>query len=175
MSDKESIENALELAKQLDLGRSRNYADAILRLVQRVKELQPESESIVWEPNVGEKYFYIPEHGKCYKSTWNDHVYDRDRLKHHNVYKTRELAEEASTYQSRYNMVAQAVSNLEPDQKVNWSDRNQAKYQPSYNYKKLCWRVELGFEVERGYPVLTDEKNVQPLLDYLNAKEKENG
>tara|TARA_R110002074_G_scaffold309363_1_gene480119 strand:- start:37 stop:204 length:168 start_codon:yes stop_codon:yes gene_type:complete len=55
MKDKELIEKAMELAKQLDLARSRHYADTILRLVKRVEELQSEPKSIVWEPVKGEK------------------------------------------------------------------------------------------------------------------------
>ena len=40
MKDKELIEKAMELAKHLDLARSRHYADTIRRLVKRVEELQ---------------------------------------------------------------------------------------------------------------------------------------
>ena len=52
MNDKNLIKHAMELAKQLDLGRSEKYADLIFMLVQRFEELIPDKEptSIVWEP-----------------------------------------------------------------------------------------------------------------------------
>jgi|14BtaG_2_1085337.scaffolds.fasta_scaffold12863_6 hypothetical protein len=52
MNDKNLIKHAMELAKQLNLGRSEKYADLIFMLVQRFEELIPDKEptSIVWEP-----------------------------------------------------------------------------------------------------------------------------
>ena len=65
MKDKELIEKAMDLAKQLDLARSTNYADTILELVKRIEELQPAPKSIVWEPKKGEKYWYVDFGGTC--------------------------------------------------------------------------------------------------------------
>ena len=45
MEDKELIEKAMDLKKQLDLARSTHYADTILRLVKHVEELQAETKS----------------------------------------------------------------------------------------------------------------------------------
>ena len=176
MKDKELIEKSMELEKQLDLAGHRHYADTILRLVERVEELQPEPESIVWEPKKGEEYWYVGCDGTVQFTDWRADKLDMDFLEHHNVYKTQGQAEKAAKYQRRYNMVLQAVLNLEPDQVLDWSDKGQNKYAPYFNQAARCWQSNgCSFSsrtIEHGYPVLTDKKNVQPLLDYLNAKEK---
>ena len=173
MKDKELIEKAMELAKQLDLARSRRHADTILRLVKRVEKLQPEPKSIVWEPEKGERYYLVLGNGEVYTNNWQNSEEDRGRLKNHNVYKTREQAEKAAKYQRRYNMVLQAVLNLEPDQKVDWKDMDQVKHVVEFDPNEGVYYHSVGSSlVDNLYPVLTDEKNVQPLLDYLNFKEK---
>ncbi len=170
MNDKQLIKEAMELAKQLDLGRSEHYADAILRLVQRFEELTPEPTSIVWEPKEGEKYYFITKEGAVNYTHWRGHQFDKDLLKQHKIYKTRHQAEKAVKHQKRYNIVLQAVLNLEPDQKVDWSDQNQNKYAIYFDHKGGLFRKSTTWRHEQGYPVLTEEKNVQPLLDYLNLK-----
>ena len=175
MKDKELIEKAMEMAKQLDLARSTHYADTILELVKHVEELQAETKSSVWEPKNGEKYWYVGRDGTGEFLYWGgDHV-DMDFLEHHNVYKTQVQAEKAAKYRQRYNMVLQAVLNLEPDQVVDWKDMNQVKYGVVFNNKSGRWLDVNHTFIGGGYPPLTDQKNVQPLLDYLNAKEKSDG
>ena len=97
---------------------------------------------------------------------------DEDLLKHHNVYKTQAQAEKAAKYQRRYNMVLQAVLNLEPEQVVDWKDKNQFKYLVAFDHRSGAWEYTDRLSIESGYPVLMNSLNVQPLLDYLNAKEK---
>ncbi len=53
---------------------------------------------------------------------------------------------------------------------VDWSDKDQAKHGVGFDRKEGVWWSSAWFSVEHLYPPLTDEKNVQPLLDYLNAK-----
>jgi len=93
-------------------------------------------------------------------------------LIHHNVYKTQGQAEKAAKYQQRYNMVLQAVLNLEPDQVVDWKYKNQAKYGVAFDHRNGAWEYTNRLSIESGHPVLTNSLNVQPLLDYLNSKEK---
>ena len=69
-------------------------------------------------------------------------------------------------------MVLKAVLNLEPDQVVDWKDKNQEKYSVKFDHDAGSWYHNTWFVLEQGYPVLTDKKNIQPLLNYLNAKEK---
>ena len=172
MKDKELIEKAMELAKQLDLARSRRHADTILRLVKRVEKLQPEPKSIVWEPEVGEEYWYVDIDGTLDDTEWRDNDNESEVLLiHHNIYKTSEQAEKAAKYQQRYNMVLQAVLNFEPDQVVDWKDKNQARYGVAFDHIAGVWFYWGRCVLESLSPVLTDEKNVQPLLDYLNAQE----
>lgn len=178
MKDKELIEKAMDLKKQLDLARSTHYAKTICRLVERVEELQSETKSIVWEPEKGEEYWYISGSvlvGVCNRdncSSYEVGFLTSERLKRHNAYKTQGQAEQAAKYQQRYNMVLQAVLNLEPDQKVDWNDMDQVKYGVEFNNKSGRWLVVDYTFIDGGYPPLTDQKNVQPLLDYLNSKEK---
>ena len=126
----------------------------------------------VWEPKKGEKYWYVGCDGVVQYVNFFYTGWDKRRLDYHNFYKTQGQAEKAAKHQRRYNMVSQAVLNLEPEQVVYWSDKNQAKYGVEFNHRTGVWFRLTWLIVEHGYPVLTDEKNVQPLLDYLNAKEK---
>ena len=172
MKDKELIEKAMDLAKQLDLARSTNYADTILELVKRVEELQSETKSSVWEPKKGEKYWYLGSDGTVNFTYWIGDHFDTKLLIHYNVYKTQVQAEKAAKYQRRYNMVLQAVLNLEPDQVVDWKYKNQAKYGVAFDHRNGAWEYTNRLSIESGHPVLTNSLNVQPLLDYLNSKEK---
>ena len=142
------------------------------RLLEKMlDESQPELTSIVWEPEIEDRYYCVLADGEVWEGNWYDCPTDKARLKHHNVYKTRELAEKAAQYQKRYNMVAQAVLNLEPNQVVDWSGHDQAKYGVGFDHNEGVWYRSTWFSVEHLYPPLTDEKNVQPLLDYLNTTE----
>jgi hypothetical protein len=142
------------------------------RLLEKMlDESQPELTSIVWEPETGDRYYFLHSDGVVLRGVWDDCPTDKARLKHHNVYKTREQAEKAAQYQKRYNMVLQAVLNLEPTQVVDWSDKDQAKHGVGFDRKEGVWWSSAWFSVEHLYPPLTDENNVQPLLDYLNATE----
>ena len=193
MKDKELIEEALGFEKRLenynyasgdDHGHFRqkyredirqNDKDIILRLVERVEELTadfPAPKSIVWETKDCGEYWYIDDPGHACMCFWDDYSIDLNRLKHHNVYKTQGQAEKAASLQQRYNMVLQAVLNLEPDQKVDWKDKDQAKYVVAFDHIAGVWFYWGRCVLDNLYPVLTDKKNVQPLLDYLNAKEK---
>ena len=193
MKDKKLIEEALRFQKRLE---NYNYAfgdehgqfrqkyredirrndkEIIQRLVERVEELQPAPKSIAWEPKNDEKYWYVGRDGTGEFLFWSgDHI-DLSFLEHHNVYKTQVQAEKADKYQRRYNIVLQAVLNLEPDQKVDWNDMDQVKYGVVFNNKSGRWLVVDCTFIGGGYPPLTDKKNVQPLLDYLNSKEKSDG
>jgi hypothetical protein len=139
------------------------------------KEPEPQPTSIVWEPKKGDEYHFVGSDGTVQVTDWRGDQLDKELLKHHNVYKTHAQAVKAAPYQSRYNMALQAVLNLEPDQVVDWLDKSQKKYQVKFDHRYGCFSRLTCVQVDYGYPVLTDTKNVQPLLDYLNAKEKENG
>jgi hypothetical protein len=179
MNDKELLKQADEF---LSIAGLQDYVSTklVIKMKTRLEELTADKEpqSIVWEPKLGEKYYFLHSDGKVHGSHWHHRIKTElhlNLLKHHNVYKTRELAEKAAQYQKRYNMVAQAVLNLEPTQVVYWSDKDQAKHGVGFNHQFGYWEKAWTFCFDQGYPVLIDEKNVQPLLDYLNAKEKENG
>jgi hypothetical protein len=168
MDDRKLLEKAREIPSFEAL---KNLFD---RFEQMLDQKEPQPKSIVWEPNVGEEYHCVSTQGLVWLDYYHGHT-DKLRLDHHNIYKTRELAEKATEHQKRFNMVAQAVHNLEPDQVVDWKDKHQPKHRVYFDHDKGLWeRCTVRFK-DGGFPPLTDEKNIQPLLDYLNAKEKENG
>ena len=173
MKDKELMAEAMEFAKLLPC----HPAKTICRLVERVEELTadfPAPKSTVWEPKKGHEYFYVDFDGtgQACRCFWDDYSIDLNRLKHHNVYKTQGQAEKAAKYQRRYNMVLQAVLNLEPEQKVDWKDKNQAKYLVAFDHIEGVWFYSKRCIVDDLHAPLTNYENVQPLLDYLNSKEK---
>lgn len=164
--DRELLKRARE---DYVLGSDYAIRDLFDRFEQMLNDKEPQS--IVWEPKEGETYYSVSAAGCVIKHVWRGSHYDQALLKRHNIYKTPELAEKAAPYQTRDNMVLQAVLNLEPDQNIYWKDKDQMKYEVSFNHKTGAWERSTRFTVEYGYPPLTDEKNVQPLLDYLNSKE----
>jgi len=170
MNDRELLKKA---RKGWELGSDCSITDLFDRFEQMLGDKEPKPKSIVWEPKKGDQYFYVAATGYLNASIWVGSDYELALLKHHNVYKTSELAEKASPYQRRYNMVLKKVLELEPDQVVYWSDKNQTKYQIYFDHKSGRWKDVFCTFIDGGYPVLTDKKNVQPLLDYLNSKEKE--
>ena len=176
MNDRELLKTARKnFVKGWELGSDCSIRNLFDRFEQMLDGKEPEPKSIVWEPKVDETYYYNTPSDYVGSVRWTGNDNDLYRLKNHNVYQTRKLAEKAAPHQTRHNMVLQAVMNLEPDQVVDWSDNNQTKFQVSFDHKAGCWYDLTWYSVEKGYPPLTDKKNVQPLLDYLNAKEKENG
>ena len=170
MDDRKLLKKARE---DYVLGSDYAIRDLFDRFEQMLDDKEPKS--IVWEPQEGEKYYFVGSYGHVHSHYFTDDLKDKEFLSCHNVYKTRELAVKAAQYQRRYNMVLQAVLNLEPDQVVDWSDVDQAKYTLHFNHVNGVWYITDYRKIEDGYPVLTDKKNVKPLVDYLNAKEKKNG
>ena len=177
MNDKELLKQADEFLDTAFLGDGYREQSLMYKMKSRLEELTADLEppSIVWEPREDEKYYYVNSDGTVHFTYWKSFHFDCNALNHHNVYKTYEQAEKAAAHQNRYNMVLQAVRNLEPDQVVYWKDENQKKYQVYFNHQFGLWEGSWTFYFDQGYPVITDKKNVKPLLDLLNAKEKENG
>lgn len=179
MNDKELLQEAgefLEITRPTSLALASEIS-LVHKMKTRLEELTAEKEptSIVWEPKKGEKYHFVNSDGTVHFRYWMSHSFDCNALDHHNIYKTYELAEKAAEYQTRYNMVLQAVLNLEPNQNIYWNDEDQIKYQVWFDHEDGLWRSGERHFGDCGYPPLTDENNVQPLLDDLNRKEKENG
>ena len=176
MNDRELLKTARKnFVKGWELGSDCSIRNLFDRFEQMLDGKEPEPKSIVWEPKVDETYYYNTPSDYVGSVRWTGNDNDLYRLKNHNVYKTRELAEKVAPHQTRHNMVAQAVLNLEPDQVVDWSDVSQMKYTVTFNYERGVWGYNCLWTTDQGYPPLTDKNNLQPLLDYLNAKERENG
>jgi len=170
MDDRKLLKKARE---DYALGSDYAIRDLFNRFEQMLDDKEPTS--MVWEPKKGEKYYFVGSDGTVQCHYWRGDQLDMDLLKHHNIFRTEAQAEKAAQHQSRYNLVLQAVMHLEPDQVVDWSDVNQLKYLVYFNHRDGIWDKDIRHYLETGYPPLTDKRNVQPLLDYLNAKEKENG
>jgi len=172
MDDRKLLKKARE---DYVLGSDYAIRDLFDRFEQMLDDKEPQS--IVWEPKAGEEYYAVNAAGSAYQGIWNGSNHNQALLRYHNIYKTHALAVKAAQHQRRYNMVLQAVLNLEPDQKVDWGDEDQRKYQVYFchAYKQWISPPYGAICTENGWPALTDKKNLQPLLDRLNAKEQENG
>ena len=184
MQDEELLKQAdefLEITRPTSLALA-SEVSLVYKMKARLEELTADKEpaSIVCEPERGDRYYFVLADGGIRWCDWSDGLTDKLRRDHHNIYKTRELAEKAAQHQKRFNMVLQAVLSLEPNQVVHWKDGIQTKYTPYFDHLSGPWSTVHGDGtaarmMEKGYPPLTDVKSIKPLLDLLNAKEKENG
>ena len=170
MDDRKLLKKARE---DYVLGSDYAIRDLFDRFEQMLDDKEPKS--IVWKPKKGEKYYFVGSYGHVHSHYFTDDLTDKEFLSCHNIFWGRELAKKAAQHQRRFNMVLQAVLELEPNQVVYWSDDDQIKYTVYFNHASGTWESTEAWLHDQGYPVLTDKKNLQPLLDRLNAKEQENG
>lgn len=76
-------------------------------------ELIPKKRGL-WAPEVGEKCFIINPDGEEDRDPWEDCMFDRRCLAHHNVWRTVESANRASKYQRLHNALFRAHEEVEP-------------------------------------------------------------
>ena len=78
------------------------------------EEIKEPVDSIHWEPEDGEEYFYVSDYGNVYSDNWNDKHIDNERLALGFIYPTEEECEKA-----RERRLAEVrlrrTSNFEPD------------------------------------------------------------
>lgn len=152
-------------------------------LESKYKELGAEIERLkaqptaVWEPEKGGGYWLVGFGGTTLKRTLHlvdgsEDNYSFLSLKaHHNVYKTRELAEKASVLQRRSNLVIQACLNVDPDFEPDWSDSYQTKYGFCYDHYNGQWEITCSWYGNFEGAVVSTEEKADQVFEYLNSQE----
>ena len=134
--------------------------------IERLKQ-QPEG---VWEPEVGEAYYRVGVAGAV--DCFSLKVYSgSELLAHHNVYKTKELAERASVLQRRSNLVIQACLNFDPDFVPNWSNAGEIKYAPYYDHRNQKWCSCRKFVTDDAAAYISTQEIAYKVVAYLNTRE----
>ena len=131
--------------------------------IERLKQ-QPEG---VWEPKRGDYYFMVDFVGDI-RSINPNHT---EATKHHNVYKTRQLAEKASVLQRRSNLVIQACLNFDPDFEPDWSDDDVIKHGPYYDHRTQKWCYSRTYVTNDSAAYISTLEIAVKVVDYLNSQE----
>ena len=147
-------------------------------LESKYKELGAEIERLkaqptaVWEPEIGDPYWTVREAGTVVAtSRRRASVSVGSAIAHHNVYKTRELAEKASVLQRRSNLVIQACLNVDPDFEPDWSDSDQTKYGFCYDHYNGQWEITCSWYGNFEGAVVSTEEKADQVFEYLNSQE----
>ena len=132
--------------------------------IERLKQ-QPEG---IWEPELGEGYYRVGVSGDV--DCFSLKVYSgSELLAHHNVYKTKELAEKASVLQRRFNLVIQACLNFDPDFVPNWSNAGEIKYAPYYDHRSQKWCSCRKFVTDESAAYISTQEIADKVVAYLNT------
>ena len=130
--------------------------------IERLKR-QPEG---VWEPKRGDYFFMVDFHGAVRSINPTGSV-----TTHHNIYKTRQLAEKASVLMRRSNLVIQACLNFDPDFVPDWSDEDQAKYGFFFTSRLGLW-VYSATQLADDSPAYVSTREIaSKVVAYLNSQE----
>jgi hypothetical protein len=144
---------------------------------ERIKELEQElaqlkekleKENRLWEPEEGEKSYYVWSDGTVSVSS----IYElEERKDFYNFFPTKEQALKASGYMCRSNMIIKACLQVDPDFSPDWEDQWQIKHGVYYNHSLYKWGTDT-HALEQAYPcyVSTIEK-AQQVCDLLNREE----
>ena len=129
--------------------------------IQRLKR-QPVG---VWEPKRGDFFFMVDFVGDI-RAINPNHT---EATTHHNVYKTRQLAEKASVLQRRSNLIIQACLHFDPDFVIDWDDREQDRYGFHYHPYCKCWISYLVSYEAVAY--VSTLEIAEKVAEYLNSQE----
>ena len=128
----------------------------------------------VWEPEKSEMYLSVCMSGRLYEHPRKGFS-DELTIAHHNCYKTRELAEKASVFQRRSNLVIQACLNVDPDFEPDWNNHNnhnQMRYQFYYCHFSAQWkRPSINLAHDWGGVCVSTKEKADQVLEYLNSQE----
>lgn len=127
---------------------STDERNTLLKLIEKANK--PKNK--VWEPKIGESYYYIHyytyEHIK--RNNWNDNSYDKKCYEAGNCFKTREEAEFALEKQKVITELKRfALENNECE--LDWKDYGQKKYSIEYDCANDCFiNYKYNFNVKRS-------------------------
>ena len=125
---------------------------------------QPEG---VWEPKRGDYYFMVDFVGDIRPINPNH----TEATKHHNVYKTRQIARKASVLQRRSNLIIQACLNFDPDFVPDWSDEDQAKYGFFFTSRLGLWVYSATQYADDSPAYVSTREIASKVVAYLNSQE----
>ena len=142
-------------------------------LEQKYKELGAEIERLkqqpegVWEPKRGDYFFMIDFHGAIRSINPMGAV-----TTHHNIYKTRQLAEKASVLMRRSNLIIQACLNFDPDFEPDWSKKSCRKFGFHYDFDCREWACFISaFDSNNSCAYVSTREIADKVVDYLNRQE----
>lgn len=92
----------------------------------------------------GDEYWTISGGSKAFKSTWNNHLIDKNCYEMGNAYATKEEAEHAVEVQ-KARVRLQRKANFKPD----WEDSEQTKTSVGYDTKNGCFHAETEVSIKR--------------------------
>lgn len=148
----------------------------IQELENKYKELGAEIQRLkrqpvgVWGPELGEAYYRVGVAGAV--DCFSLKVYSGSGLlAHHNVYKTKALAEKASVLQRRSNLVIQACLNFDPDFVPDWSNDDEIKHGPYYDHRTQKWCYSRTYVTNDSAAYISTLEIAAKVVDYLNSQE----
>ena len=147
----------------------------IQELETKYKELGAEIERLkpqpkgVWEPKIFDKFYTIDNSGQPFLT--NLYEEEAKAKAHHNIYKTKALANKASVLQRRSNLIIQACLNFDPDFVPEWRYENQEKYGFYYDYddRSFCWCVRWTEDISVAY--VSTPEIAGKVVEYLNSQD----
>lgn len=116
--------------------------EQIDELKQKIEELEnevnsPEFEGIKkgvrWEPQFGDKYFYLSGRGFVQSSAWTKHEYDFQRFNLGNCFKTKQEAEEYKENLLTKQQLKDLALELNDGVEIDWENKWQNKHMITSN------------------------------------------
>ena len=145
-------------------------------LENKYKELGAEIERLkqqptgVWEPKIYDKFYTIDNSGQPFLT--NLYEEEAKAKAHHNIYKTKALANKASVLQRRSNLIIQACLNFDPDFVPDWSnDSGFKKYGFHYSHTMQAWHYSTTFLNDDSVAYVSTSEIAYKVMEYLNSQE----
>jgi len=144
-------------------------------LTEWFEEIEEPLDSIHWEPDFGEEYWYVNYIGDVVCRVWEDAGVDFWLLESGNIYRTKEECEKAHE-RKLAEVRLRRTSNFEPD----WSNNGQNKWTAYYNHNDKELLIEATAFLQYPSAIYFDtydsikksiEENREDWLKYLGIKE----
>lgn len=139
----QAVQNQTDELKEIINNASSTINNANSKILELEKQLK-ETKNKYWIPKDKEKYFYINDGcGDVCNSAWNNDTIDKYRLSIGSVYKTQKEAKKiglGKVFEQQLYVKLQRFADENNDRKIDWNNKDQAKYYIEYNYdrKLIC-------------------------------------
>ena len=135
-------------------------------LIALIERSEKKSESKVWKPEIGDKYFYVGVAGNIICTVWNNNGFDNNIYALNNCFRTEKESEfvkeklkiivELKRFAQEHNM-----------ESLDWNDSSQPKYYFYYSYltKKIDIKLVYGIKTNNIYftSVRTTEQAIKEI------------